>query len=384
MLCSMAAVAPFLSLPPVTTLTLVRDDVADALAQAEALVAANRHPEAVAALEELWLNVRSDQALALRQRLALSWSEMTLGNLEHAAGLLEQANGIVRSPRFDASDRADVLFRRGCVDFQRGNVAEAINELTSAIELNAQSAASRPLVAANAHEWRSRCYQFRRDWDAAGNDAERALEIALQIADEPAQARALFQASLVAERKRDWLVARVNAEQALELFRKQGNTLAVARMLNNLGGIVFLLGDTSAAETHLLAAIESADAAASEPDLAQAVSSLAQVYLRTDRPAEARVRAERAAELLAGRTDFLDELVNAQLVVARALAAEGDTDGAAAWLDRADRAVDSLGSASHRAAALIARGDLVRSLGDPDTAADYFRRAAESLQDLHF
>jgi tetratricopeptide (TPR) repeat protein len=384
MLCSMAAVAPFLSLPPVTTLTLVRDDVADALAQAEALVAANRHPEAVAALEELWLNVRSDQALALRQRLALSWSEMTLGNLEHAAGLLEQANGIVRSPRFDASDRADVLFRRGCVDFQRGNVAEAINELTSAIELNAQSAASRPLVAANAHEWRSRCYQFRRDWDAAGNDAERALEIALQIADEPAQARALFQASLVAERKRDWLVARVNAEQALELFRKQGNTLAVARMLNNLGGIDFLLGDTAAAETHLLAAIESADAAGSEPDLAQAVSSLAQVYLRTDRPAEARVRAERAAELLAGRTDFLDELVNAQLVVARALAAEGDTDGAAAWLDRADRAVDSLGSASHRAAALIARGDLVRSLGDPDTAADYFRRAAESLQDLHF
>jgi hypothetical protein len=96
MLCSMAAVAPFLSLPPVTTLTLVRDDVADALAQAEALVAANRHPEAVAALEELWLNVRSDQALALRQRLALSWSEMTLGILEHAAGFLEHAKGIVR------------------------------------------------------------------------------------------------------------------------------------------------------------------------------------------------------------------------------------------------------------------------------------------------
>ena len=384
MLCRMAAVAPLLSLPPVTTLTLVRDDVGEALAQAEALVAANKHGEAVAELEELWLNVRSDQALALRQRLALSWSEMTLGNLEHAAGLLEQADGIVRAPRFDASDRADVLFRRGCVDFQRGNVAEAINELTSAIDLNSQSSAPRPLVAANAHEWRSRCYQFRRDWDAAGNDAERALDIALRIADEPAQARALFQASLVAERKRDWLVARVNAEQALELFRKQGNTLAVARILNNLGGIDFLLGDTESAETHLLAAIETADAAGSEPDLAQAVSSLAQVYLRTDRPAEARVRAERAAELLAGRADFRDELVNAQLVVARALAAEGDTDGAAAWLDRVDHAVDALGSTSHRAAALIARGDLVRSLGDPDTAADHFRRAAESLQDLHF
>jgi tetratricopeptide (TPR) repeat protein len=380
----MAAVAPLLALPPVTTLTLVRDDVADALTHAEALVAASKHDEAVVALEALWLNVRSDQALALRQRLALSWSEMTLGNLEHAAGLLEQADGIVRAPRFDASDRADVLFRRGCVAFQLGNVAEAINELTGAIEMNAQSPLPRPLVAANAHEWRSRCYQFRRDWEAAGSDAERALDISLRIADERAQARALFQASLVAERKRDWLVARVNAEQALELFRKHGNTLAAARILNNLGGINFLLGDADVAEANLLAAIETADAAGSEADLAQAVSSLAQVYLRTDRPAEARVRAERAVELLDGRVDFLDELVNAQLVVARSLAAEGDTDGASSWLDRADRAVDSLGSTSHRAAALIARGDLVRSLGDPDAAADYFRRAAESLQDLHF
>jgi tetratricopeptide (TPR) repeat protein len=380
----MAAVAPLLALPPVTTLTLVRDDVADALTHAEALVAASKHDEAVVALEALWLNVRSDQALALRQRLALSWSEMTLGNLEHAAGLLEQADGIVRAPRFDASDRADVLFRRGCVAFQLGNVAEAINELTGAIEMNAQSPLPRPLVAANAHEWRSRCYQFRRDWEAAGSDAERALDISLRIADERAQARALFQASLVAERKRDWLVARVNAEQALELFRKHGNTLAAARILNNLGGINFLLGDADVAEANLLAAIETADAAGSEADLAQAVSSLAQVYLRTDRPAEARVRTERAVELLDGRVDFLDELVNAQLVVARSLAAEGDTDGASSWLDRADRAVDSLGSTSHRAAALIARGDLVRSLGDPDAAADYFRRAAESLQDLHF
>ena len=384
MLCPVSAAAPLLALPPVTTLTIVRDDVADALARAEALVAASKHQEAVTELEDIWLNVRGDQALALRQRLALSWSEMTLGNLEHAAGLLEQADGIVRSPRFDASDRADVLFRRGCVDFQRGNVAEAINELTGAIDLNAHAPLPRPLVEANACEWRSRCYQFRRDWDAAGSDAERALGIAVRIGDERAQARALFQASLVAERKRDWLVARVNAEQALGLFRKQGNTLAVARVLNNLGGIDFLLGNADAAEEHLLAAIEAADAAGSEPDLAQAVSSLAQVYLRTNRPAEARVRAERAAELLTGRVDFLDELANAQLVVAGSLAAEGDAEGAATWLDRADRTVDALGSASHRAAALLARGDLVRSLGDPDAAADFFRRAAESLQDLHF
>jgi tetratricopeptide (TPR) repeat protein len=380
----MAAVAPLLTLPPVTTLTLVRDEVADALTQAEALVAANKHDEAVVALESLWPNVRSDQALALRQRLALSWSEMALGNLEQAAGLLEQAEGIVRAPRFDASDRADVLFRHGCVAFQLGNVAEAINELTGAIEMNAHSPLPRPLVAANAHEWRSRCNQFRRDWDAAGSDAERALEISLRIADEPAQARALFQASLVAERKRDWLVARVNAEQALELFRKQGNTLAVARILNNLGGIDFLLGDVAAAEKSLLEAASTAAEAGSDADIAQSTSSLAQVYLRTDRLDAARTHAHAALDLLAGRVDFLEEIGNAQLVVAKSHAAEQDAAAATAWLDRAEQTFTQLDSTSHLAAVCVARGDLARTLGEEHEAADYYRRAAESLQDFHF
>ena len=41
---------PLMTTYPPTTLTLVRDDVAEALAHAEALVAANKHPEAVAEL----------------------------------------------------------------------------------------------------------------------------------------------------------------------------------------------------------------------------------------------------------------------------------------------------------------------------------------------
>jgi tetratricopeptide (TPR) repeat protein len=179
-------------------------------------------------------------------------------------------------------------------------------------------------------------------------------------------------------------VARLNAEEALAIFRRHENALSTARILNNLGGIDFLLGDTDGAEAHLLEAIALADEAGSPADVAQAVNSLAQVYLRTDRPAEARVRALRAAELLEGRVDFLDELGNAQLVVARSLMAEGDTAAASGWLDAAARTFDAFGSVSLRAAALVARGDLVRSLGDADAAADLYRRAAESLQDVHF
>jgi tetratricopeptide (TPR) repeat protein len=145
-----------------------------------------------------------------------------------------------------------------------------------------------------------------------------------------------------------------------------------------------LLGADAQAEELLIESIATADSAGSDADAAQAVNSLALLYLRTGRPAEARIRAERASELLTGRTDFLDELGNAQLTVARALAAEGDTTRAGEWLDAADQTFNMLGSTSHRAAALVARGDLLRTRGDLDTAADYYRRAAESLQDAQF
>ena len=82
--------------------------------------------------------------------------------------------------------------------------------------------------------------------------------------------------------------------------------------------------------------------------------------------------------------DFLDELGNAQLVVAKSHAAEQDAAAATTWLDHADQTFAQLDSASHLAAVCVARGDLARMLGDEQGAADYYRQAAESLQDFHF
>ena len=380
----MTAAASYIEPPPLTTLMLVRDDLADSLTRAEQLVTDGRHDEAVEELEKLWPEVRGDVSLALRNRLALSWSEMYRGELETATELLEHAQAIVKSPRFDAADRAELLYRRGCVAFKRGEVADATSLFTRALDLNENAPRQRVLLAANVYEWRSRCHQFGRDWDAASRDTERSLEIATRAGDEPAQAHALFQASCIAERRKSWLVARYYGERALELYRKHGEVLGTARILNNLGGINFLLGDVATAEANLLAAAEKSSEAGSDPDLAQAVNSLAHLLLRTGRPLEARVRAERAVELLAGRIDFRDELGNAQLVVARALAAEGDLALAADWIDDAEQTFEALGSTSHLALAWLTRGDVAREAGDVETAADLYRRAADSLQDVHF
>ena len=380
----MTAAASYIEPPPLTTLTLVRDDVADSLKHAELLVEEGRHAEAIEQLENLWPELRGEISLAFRHHLALSWSEMCLGELESAAEMLAHAQTIAKSPHFDACDRAELLYRRGCLAFKQGEVADATSLFTRALDLSEQAPRQRALLAANAYEWRSRCHQFGRDWDAASRDTERSLEIATRVGDEPAQAHALFQASAIAERRKSWLVARYYAERSLELYRKHGDVLLTARILNNLGGINFLLGDTATAEANLLAAAETAAAAGSDPDLAQAVNSLAHLFLRTGRPLEARVRAERAVDLLAGRLDFRDELGNAQLVVARALAAEGDLALAVEWIDDAEKTFEELGSTSHLALAWLTRGDVVRETGDLETAADLYRQAADSLQDVHF
>ena len=91
MLRQMAAAASFLELPPVTTLALVRDDLADALSDAEQLVATNRH-------DQQSKRSRSFGADCVRTRRwpcgiawHLSWSEMYRGELDHATELLEHA-----------------------------------------------------------------------------------------------------------------------------------------------------------------------------------------------------------------------------------------------------------------------------------------------------
>jgi tetratricopeptide (TPR) repeat protein len=354
------------------------------LAAAERLTGWNEHAAALELLEELWSQIRRFPALTLRHRLAASWAEMYRGRLDEAADLLAHADTIAQSPLFDAADRAAVLYHRGCVALKRTEVAEATALFTRALETNARSRRPSSLLAANVLNWRSRCHQLRRDFDAAARDAEGSLELAADAGDDRARANALFQASLVAERQRQWLLARFYAEQALELYRAQGDTLSIARILNNLGGIDFLLGDVAGAERMLIEAAAAAAEAGSNADVAQATSSLAQVLLHSDRPREARVRALGAIEMLTGRADFLDELGNAQLVVANSFAAEADAVAACTWLGRAEETFAAVGSTSHLAATWVARGDLARSTGDTAAAAELYRRAADALQDFHF
>ena len=60
------------------------------------------------------------------------------------------------------------------------------------------------------------------------------------------------------------------------------------------------------------------------------------------------------------------------------------SDEAEVEFKAAERVYDQLSSASHRAAAWVAQGDLAAKRGDDALAARLYRNAAETLQDVRF
>lgn len=298
--------------------------------------------------------------------------------------MAERARALAEGPGFGALDRAEALYRIGCCRYKLSSISSALAIYSEALTLAESSGLPCDRLRSHLLEWRSRCYRRQRDFEAAGEDIERALELAQGLDDTRTVAHVYFQASLVAERQGQWVRARSYAERAKAIYEEQADRQSVGRMLNNLGGLTFLLGKPDEAVEHLKSAFSHALDVGSTADAAQAISSLAQIHLRTGRVELAEEQARQALELLGGRVDFLDEIGNAQLVLGRALLEQGRLDDAGNAFADAESSFDQLGSGSHRAAVWIARGDLATARGDDRTAARLYRRAAETLQDFRF
>jgi tetratricopeptide (TPR) repeat protein len=372
--------------PPVTD--VCRDDelstLEEQVAAAELAVRESRWDDVVALLDEVTVVPSQYPDLALRSLFALSWAQMYRGELEEALTLLKTAKQVAHRPGFNDLDRADVLFRIGCVRVKRGANSRAVNDLSLALELCDRSGRPCDRLRAEILQWRSRSYQHQRDFDSARTDVEHALELVEALGDAHVAAHVNFRLSVVNERGGEWLLARFYAEKAKDLYEECGDRANVGKLLNNLGGLNFLLGNPEEAVANLKQAISIGLDDASGVDAAYAISSLAQVHLRTGDPLLAEPQARHALELLAGREDVLDEIGNVQLVLGRSLLEQGRFDEASEWLHVAEASFERFESPSLLAAAWIAQGDLALAMSDSDTAAGLFRRAAESLQDFNF
>jgi tetratricopeptide (TPR) repeat protein len=386
----MEATAATYELPPISP-SFVQAPVAGghgetaaAVNRAEALIDQHRYSEAVEALGAVAIPAVSAPDLALRVLFCDAWARMYLGQLESAVATLERARALAEGPTFTSVDRAEALFRLGCCRTKLGKVSNAITLFSVALNLADNGGAVGDRLRARTFDWRSRCYQLQREWEAAQVDAERSLELAESLRDDRLATSALMQCSLVAERRGDPLLARFYAERSRTLAIETGDRQAEARLLNNLGGLSFLLGEPVKAVAYLKESFSMALEVGSDADAAQAVSSLAQVHLRCGAPLLAEEQGRHALSLLDNRDDYLDERGNAHLVIGRALLAQERDDEALTQFAAAEWLFERLGSKSHISAAWLAQGDAYKRLGDVDAASTLYRRAADSLQDFNF
>ncbi len=189
---------------------------------------------------------------------------------------------------------------------------------------------------------------------------------------------------MLAERDGHYVLARTYAEQAKTQYEELADRANVGRLMNNLGAVEFMLGKPETAVEHFKQAFTVALELGRDQEAAKAVSSLAQVHLRTGNLVRAEEQARHALELIGERADMLDEIGNARLVLGRSLLEQERLDEAGEAFASSEDAFAKLSSTSHRAAAWVAQGDLAAKRGDERRAAVLYRRAAEALQDFRF
>lgn len=356
------------------------------LARAEALAASHRSLEAA----DLFLAARRDigatgsSELEVRALSGEAWARLQEGGVREAVGLLQVARELAEGPQFSDVDRAEILFRLGVCRYKLSSIASAVALFDEALALTDAAGLPCDLLRSDILGWRSRCRRRQRDFEAAREDVEAALELARSLGDRRAVANTCFQASLVAERMGHWTVSRDYAQQAKSLYEELNDERNVGRLMLNLGGLQLLLGKPQQAIDHLEEAFALAVEAESQPDAAQALGSLATVHLHLADYDAADENARKALQLLAGREDFPDEVGQSHVVLGRALLERGRLDEAKESFEAADAVFEQMASVGHRAGTWVALGDLARRRGDDTEAARLYRNAAEALQDIRF
>jgi tetratricopeptide (TPR) repeat protein len=356
------------------------------LTRADALLADHIFDDAIAEYTRALPAVLGTGAVELQVR-ALNGEAMArahTGDVKSALRLLADARGLVERTEFSDIDRAEVLYRQGVCRYMLSSISTAVGLFNEALVLAERSGLPSDVLRQNVFAWRARCYLRQRDYEAAREDVERALELAEAMHDPRAVGQAYFQASILAERDGHWVLARTYAEKAKAQYEELTDRANIGRLLNNLGGLEFLLGKPEQAIEHLKHAFAVALEIGRDEDAAKAVSSLAQVHLRTGDHVRAEEQALHALEIIGDRPDMIDEVGNARLVLGRALLEQKRLEEAETAFTAAEDAFAQLSSASHRAAAWIAQGDLAIARSDERRAAVLYRRAAETLQDFRF
>ena len=185
----------------------------DARARRGARRGAQRYDEAVEEFENSRTAVLATGApeLEVRALLGEAWARMERGEVASRRSSCSSARG--RSPRAPASPTSSApRCSSGSASAATSSRASRPRSrcFSEALQLAERSACRATCSAPNILGWRSRCYRRQRDYEAAREDVERALELA-EVAGRPAHDRRRLLPGLARRRPRGALGARAHA-----------------------------------------------------------------------------------------------------------------------------------------------------------------------------
>jgi tetratricopeptide (TPR) repeat protein len=346
------------------------------LVQGERLLDEHRYDDALEAFAPLRRSLPDTAPRAFRRAAARGevWSLVRLGRVTEAAEVLADA------PAETAGERAEVAYLTAICCYTISEIGAAQVEFAKALEILDSSVEPDDRLRLDIHQWRSRCYRRQRDWEAAREDIDRALELCDALGDDRRSAEVNLQASLTAERLGRWVLARRYAETSLELFRAVGDTVTAARVMNNLAGLNHSLDNDDVAIAYLKEAFAIFVEADLEVEAGYVLSSLAEIHRERGELDDAEVEANRALALLGDRVDHIQEIGTAQLVLARARLEQGELEEAEGLLADVDASYQRTESVSHLARSWMTRGELELLRRNDAEAARLYREAATALQ----
>ena len=356
------------------------------VARAEASVEARRFAEAVAELTRVKsaVGAAGEPHLALRYGMTLGWAIHHLGRLEEAADVLGAAVSAAAGLDNADADHADALYRLGVVRFKMGSHATSLALLDEALRLAGTADRTSDALRVRILNTRAKIRRRQKDFTAAAEDVEQALELARALDDDRVLAETYLDASLVAERRNEYTRAREYAERSRALFERVSDHEYVGKLLNNLGQLHAITGRPADAVPLLRESFRIAVEQDNRVDAAFAASSLASARLHSGDPEGAIESANRAIGLLGGREEYRQEEGNARLVMGKARLGLDRIDEAERDFEAAVECFTAVESISHMAGSWVALGDVATRRGDSGRAAELYRRAADALQDVRW
>ena len=114
-----------------------------------------------------------------------AWALQEVGQVKEAIELLLRAREIAERDGHSDLELADVLYRLAVCRYKLSSLSTAIALFDQALTLAEHSGLPCDLLRSEILQRRSRCHRLLRDYAAAHDDVERALELAQDLGDRP-------------------------------------------------------------------------------------------------------------------------------------------------------------------------------------------------------